>query len=421
MNDKIRRGSALLEEGLADFDPRTMTGEDAAKMVHLLSGVERIVVAAKALSARRVEETRLHRRQGHRDAAHWLASETGESAADAAGLLAAARQMEKLPKIEEAFKTGRLSAAKARQVAGAATCDPSKQDALLNAADKQSLGELRNTCDRVRRQATSEEDEATRYESMRRRRYLRDVTESDGAVRFDGRVCPDDGAKLRAELMRRARRLAAEARREGRRERLECYMADALMELVSGANSGTGTGPEVHVTVEATALLRGYSKSGETCSIAGVGQVPVATARKLLGEGFLSILVTKGADVSTVAHAGRAVPSDVDTALNARDKVCCVPGCEVTEYLERDHRVLPFIDGGTTALSNLARLCKFHHYLRTYKGWRLEGEPGEWRWAGPGSSTTTGDGAPFEWGDQTDHECGARSAAGKGGGGGPSR
>ena len=98
--------------------------------------------------------------------------------------------------------------------------------------------------------------------------------------------------------------------------------------------------------------------------------------------------MTKGADVTTVAHAGRAVPADVDTALNARDKVCCVPGCEVTEALERDHRVLPFIDGGTTSLENLARLCRWHHYLRTYKGWRLEGEPGNWKWVGPGSGSS---------------------------------
>jgi hypothetical protein len=391
--DKIRQGAGLLNEGLAQFDPRTMTGEDAAEMVLLLSGVERRVVAAKARSARRVEETRLHKRQGHRDAAHWLASETGESAADSAGLLVAARQMEQLPEVEEAFRSGKLSPAKARQVAGAATCDPSKQGALLKAAERQTLGELRNTCDRVRRQANSAQDEAARYESMRRRRYLRDVTEPDGSVRFDGRVCPDDGAKLRAELMRRARRLAAEARRDGRRERLECYMADALMELVSGTKNGTGTGPEVHVTVEATALRRGYSKSGETCTIAGVGQVPVATARKLLGEGFLSLLVTKGADVATVAHAGRAVPADVDTALNERDKVCCVPGCEVTEPLERDHRVLPFIDGGTTSLANLARLCRWHHYLRTYLGWRLEGEAGNWSWVGPGSGSSSSTGS----------------------------
>jgi hypothetical protein len=172
-------------------------------------------------------------------------------------------------------------------------------------------------------------------------------------------------------------------------------MADALMELVSGTKNGTGTGPEVHVTVEATALRRGYSKSGETCTIAGVGQVPVATARKLLGEGFLSLLVTKGADVATVAHAGRAVPADVDTALNERDKVCCVPGCEVTEPLERDHRVLPFIDGGTTSLANLARLCRWHHYLRTYLGWRLEGEAGNWSWVGPGSGSSSSTGSSF--------------------------
>jgi hypothetical protein len=184
--------------------------------------------------------------------------------------------------------------------------------------------------------------------------------------------------------MRRARRLAAQARAEGRRERLDCYVADALMELVTGVTNEPGAGPDVHVTVEATALRRGYSKDGESCNIAGVGQVAVATARELLGEGYMSILVTKGADVLSVARAGRSVQPDVNTALIARDPKCCVPGCEVTEPLERDHRVLPFIDGGPTSLENLARLCRWHHYLRTYKGWRLEGEPGAWRWVLPG-------------------------------------
>ncbi len=232
--EQIRRGTAMIQKGLCDFDPQLLTGEGAVDLVRILAEAERAVVAAKTLSARRVEETTLPRRHGHRDAAQWLASETGEPTSEAAGLLAAARQMEKLPQVAEAFKAGRLSPAKARQVAGAATCDPSKQRALLQAAEKQTLGELRNTCDRVRRQAASAEDETSSYESIRRRRYFRDVTEPDGAVRFDGRVCPDDGAKLRAELMRRARRLAAQARAEGRRERLDCYIADALMELVTG-------------------------------------------------------------------------------------------------------------------------------------------------------------------------------------------
>ncbi len=97
------------------------------------------------------------------------------------------------------------------------------------------------------------------------------------------------------------------------------------MELVTGVNRDTGTGPEVIVTVDAAALERGHAKDGETCDIAGVGHVPVSTARNLLGEGFLSILVTKGIDITTIARAGRAVPADVAKALIARDPVCCVP------------------------------------------------------------------------------------------------
>jgi hypothetical protein len=381
--DKLRRGTALIEEALSDFESGVLTGDDAAKVVRMLAQTERIVVAAKSLAARRVEETNLHKRHGHKDAATWLANETGEAQSETAGMLAAVRQMESLPQIAEAFRAGELSPAKARQVAGAAAIDPSKQHSLLRAAERQTLGELRATCDRVRRQATSERDENDRYESIRRRRYFRDVTEHDGAVRFDGRVCPDDGAKLRSELMRRARRLAAEARVEGRREKLGCYLADALMELVTGAKPEPGTGPEVIVTVEAAALRRGHASDDETCDIAGVGKVPVSTAKNLLGEGFLSILVTKGVDITTVARAGRAVPADVEKALIARDPVCCVPGCEVSDGLERDHRIVPFANGGTTSLENLARLCRWHHYLRTYRGFRLDGEPGNWSWVGP--------------------------------------
>ena len=66
--DQIRRGTALLREGLTDFDPHLLTGEDAARLVRVLAEAERAVVAAKALSARRVEETNVHKRHGHRDA-----------------------------------------------------------------------------------------------------------------------------------------------------------------------------------------------------------------------------------------------------------------------------------------------------------------------------------------------------------------
>jgi hypothetical protein len=48
-----------------------------------------------------------------------------------------------------------------------------------------------------------------------------------------------------------------------------------------------------------------------------------------------------------------------------------------------DHYVTDFIKGGTTEASNLARLCTYHHYVKTHKGWRLEGGPGHWRFVCP--------------------------------------
>ncbi|HEY2564293.1 MAG TPA: hypothetical protein VGI44_11315, partial [Acidimicrobiales bacterium] len=47
------------------------------------------------------------------------------------------------------------------------------------------------------------------------------------------------------------------------------------------------------------------------------------------------------------------------------------------------HRIIPFIDDGETALWNLSKICHWHHYLKTWKGFRIEGGPVEWRWIPP--------------------------------------
>jgi hypothetical protein len=59
-----------------------------------------------------------------------------------------------------------------------------------------------------------------------------------------------------------------------------------------------------------------------------------------------------------------------------------VPKCETTAPLEVHHRV-PFSEGGLTQLSNLVRICGWHHDLLTYEGWTLEGRPGAWSWHPP--------------------------------------
>ena len=59
-----------------------------------------------------------------------------------------------------------------------------------------------------------------------------------------------------------------------------------------------------------------------------------------------------------------------------------MPGCRINRYLEIDH-IVPVAEGGQTTFENLARLCKFHHYLKTHHGWRLGGTPGARTWTGP--------------------------------------
>jgi 5-methylcytosine-specific restriction endonuclease McrA len=92
--------------------------------------------------------------------------------------------------------------------------------------------------------------------------------------------------------------------------------------------------------------------------------------------------VENGTDVLAVATRRRGPDTSPRVALEARDETCAVPGCDVREGLEADHRH-GYSLGGMTSLQNLARLCRHHHRLKTTKGWRLEGRPGAWRWVGP--------------------------------------
>ena len=89
-------------------------------------------------------------------------------------------------------------------------------------------------------------------------------------------------------------------------ESQDAYAADAFAEVVTGdpANRKAG-GYTTHVIVDHEALLRGNTVPGESCEIPGVGPVNVAWVRELLGEAFVTAIIKKGKDITTVAHLGR--------------------------------------------------------------------------------------------------------------------
>jgi hypothetical protein len=450
--ESLTEAIALLESFVSTFEPGRYGGEDAARLVEHFSRGEHLCATGKALAAKRATETELHKRDGVRSAAEWLARKTGDTLGGAAGSLQLADQMGDHLELGEALRKGQLSHARARQVADVLRVDPTSEDELVEAAKdpKETNRQLQDRCLRAKAKARSGEDTVAHYERIRKSRYLRHYTDGDGALRLEGLFTPDAGAKVIAALKPTRTAIFDEARAHGVRERPEAYEADALVALLTGerprmprsegygqadtgrASTGrtstpvngtrkatrakgsnpTGSEPtssgqpdpdqtdsdptttecrsagfpppaSVHLRVDLAALRRGHLDDGECCEIPGVGPVPLATARSVLGDAIVHLVITKGSDIATVSNLGRTIRAPLRTALIERDQTCVIPGCDVREGLEIDHRVIPVVENGETALWNLARLCKHHHYLRHHKGFRLEGGPGAWEWLPP--------------------------------------
>jgi 5-methylcytosine-specific restriction endonuclease McrA len=204
-------------------------------------------------------------------------------------------------------------------------------------------------------------------------RRAHEWTDPDGAYRIEARLGPDTGARFSSAWKAHTDRIFCEARRAGRREPHAAYAADALVAL---AAEGPCKPVEVRVTVDSAALSRGRSKRGERCEIDRVGPVPVTTARALLDDASVAVLIRDGDDITAVSSPRRTVSTKLRRALEARYPTCGVKACANDRFLEIDH-IVPVAAHGCTEIENLWRLCSHHHRLKTYAGWRVVGENGD--------------------------------------------
>jgi len=74
--------------------------------------------------------------------------------------------------------------------------------------------------------------------------------------------------------------------------------------------------------------------------------------------------------------------------VRCRDLTCRFPGCDQpATRCDLDHTV-PYADGGPTHASNLKALCRHHHLLKTFWGWRDQQLPdGTVIWTSPSGQT----------------------------------
>ncbi|OBB64655.1 HNH endonuclease signature motif containing protein [Mycobacterium sp. 852014-50255_SCH5639931] len=176
------------------------------------------------------------------------------------------------------------------------------------------------------------------------------------------RVCPSDPRTLD---QRRADALAALA--EGRELACTCGQPECPYRV--GDHVGTGAQVVINVvatdrTVDADGTEPGY--------LEGYGVIDAEQVRRLAAAA--SVLVAD--PVTSPVEALRYQPSAaLERAVRCRDLTCRFPGCSRPAVVcDLDHTI-PFnhrnpAAGGQTVADNLKCLCRQHHRLKTFGGWR---------------------------------------------------
>ncbi|HEX6380218.1 MAG TPA: DUF222 domain-containing protein [Acidimicrobiia bacterium] len=258
---------------------------------------------------------------------------------------------------------------------------PDAEAQLVEAAGKLTLRSLQEECRRVEAAAAVDEDD--RYRQVHRRRTIRSWVDRHNVGRMSFRGTPDELALIMAEIDRRAGAIAENAIRGRWFESWDAHRVDALVEMcMPDGDAPAPPASMIHVVVDYEALMRGHTVGGERCEIPGIGPIPVTLARQMSVDCILKLLLTKGVDVVAVAHGGYTIPAHLRTALDVRDPKCIVPGCDYYRRLQKDHRNA-FGRTQVTKLEDLAHLCPFHHYLKTFCGYTYRGGPGTWEWIPP--------------------------------------
>jgi hypothetical protein len=359
---------AALRAYVSDLDPDAVPLFAAERVFAQLGTIERLASSALVLMARRVEEGGGHRAAGCRSAAEMIAKTAGGPVSVAKRMLESSRQLEALPLVANAVREGVLSGPAIEAVAGAAAIAPEYAEQLVDVAARSTYSELRNECLKARASRGRDEN----HKRIRAERYLREWTDAEGAWNFKGRGAVEAAARFRAAIGPVIDEIFKQARADDEREPREAYAFDALMLLATQAPAETKATPRFMglLRLDYNALVRGTVEDDEVCEIAGLGPIPVSTARELLGDAILKLVITKGVDVMNVTHLGRSATVAQQVALWWRDPLCTREGCGRAYRLQIDHRK-DWAKTHHTRVDETDRLCESDHDLKTRRGWAL--------------------------------------------------
>lgn len=378
-----------LREVVGGLDADCVASRDALRLVRVAAEIAKLGTTATALLAQRcvgtgVWATDRAARTPAVSAAEWLADLTDSGIGVARDALAVAVALPECGATDEALRSGALSLMAAREVtAAAAVGGEVAERQVLAIANREGL---RGARDETRRVLATAADAEARASKVHRDRSRRRWITRDGVWNLQLQGSVSLGAEIEACLAPYDDAAWDLASRQAATERdtPDAIAFDGLLGMARAARDGVPvakgvprgrakTRPHVVVHIDGPALLAGQAAPGERCEIQGVGPVPVAHARGLLGDAVLTILVEHGRDVRTFARPGRHITAALAQLLEARDVTCIVTGCGRAARLEGDHHH-PVAAGGDSDDQNLHGLCRQHHRLKS-RGWKLVPHP----------------------------------------------
>jgi len=377
-----------IKSGLADL-PAWLARVDDAELGEPLVDGRTLINRLEAMLAepmRRFEKSGAYRADGALDLVAWLRWRCGLSGGAAAERVGMARQLESLPRTQQAFARGDVGYQ--HVVAIARTADHVGVDAvrrdetsLLKAAETLDAGQFvavaKNFEHRV--DAAGALAEANR---AHQRRYLHFGDPIDGLVRLDGLLDAEGGAIVRTALDAFMLPGKDDDRTAGQRR------ADAFVELCrrrDGRGHSDGAGPRPVLVINAGIDTLTRTDGAPAGALEGGGLLPAETVRRLACDSAVSRIVGLGELEHEMSHASRSIPAPTRRALSARDHHCVFRSCDRQPTFCDGHHLKHWVDGGPTRLENLALLCRPHHRLVHEEGWRLErGHDGRFELTPPG-------------------------------------
>jgi hypothetical protein len=222
-----------------------------------------------------------------------------------------------------------------------------------------------------REQATGGQDR------LHGRRRLHASTTFLGMIRGDFDLDPEGGetllTALRAVLDAEARSRDPQDQRTPAQRR-----ADALVEIcrqwldLADRPTVAGERPHLTVTVPVDVLANAPAigsdpepidpSTGAGSELDHVGPVDVQTARRLACDASVMRVVMSGrSEPLDVGRRTPVVPPALRRAVIARDRHCRFGTCDRPAAWCDVHHVVPWSEGGPTALPNLILLCRRHH------------------------------------------------------------